>query len=214
MMTETTDIASRLRQETRDLHDAAENHEFQRAFGGGRLPRETYVRYLEQMLHVYTALESAIRDALPKSEVLSAVVGENNFRADDLRADLAYFDSPADATPQVDATGVFVNRVEQVARENPDALLGYHYVLEGSNNGSKFIAKNIRRAYGFQGDTGTRYLDPYGDQQRDMWLEYKTALSNLRLNPKLSDEVVACAREMFQTVSRISSELMEPATQT
>lgn len=41
----------------------------------------------------------------------------------------------------------------------PAAILGYHYVLEGSNNGGRYIARPIRRVLGL-GDEGTSSSTP------------------------------------------------------
>lgn len=200
------DMASRLRAETRGLHDAAERHPFQRAFSQGQLPLESYVDYLGQLFLVRRSLESALRRWLAGVPALRAVVREHQFQEPYLRDDLEYFSVMVDRIQPGVATQTLIDRIESVAPSRPVGLLGYHYVLEGSNNGSKFAAESIRRAYGLK-RRGTRYLDPYGDQQRSYWAQFKADLASAPVAPSDADFVIGCAGEMFAGIARISDEL-------
>ena len=70
MTEETQSVMQRLRESTRDLHDAAEHHDFQRAFAQGSLPKDRYVSYLEQMYLVHKSLEQQLRKAAETSEAV------------------------------------------------------------------------------------------------------------------------------------------------
>ena len=210
MTEQTTGIGDRLKQETAQLHAAAEGHDFQRAFGAGRLARSGYVRYLGQMYLVHRGLEGNIQARRDASAVLSAVVMDRHFRERDLESDLRFLGVDPSTVVPVPATARLTQQFDAVAADQPDTLLGYHYVLEGSNNGNAFIARAIRKAYDFSGADGTRYLDPYGDQQRTLWKQYKEALAGLTLSQPEADAIVDAAGEMFQAIGRIGSELLEP----
>ena len=72
--------------------------------------------------------------------------------------------------------------MDRLASEQPMALLGILYVLEGSTNGSKFIARKVRPAYELPATgEGSAYLDPYGDVQPARWQEFKAAMDALNL---------------------------------
>ncbi len=200
-------IMDRLRVATAKQHDDAENHEFQQAFFAGRLTRDQYVRYLEELHRVYSCLENQIRSASAQRPELTQVVIEENFREGDLVDDLEFFGAKPGSHAPTPSTETFVSHVEVLARTNPIALLGMHYVLEGSNNGSKFISRNIRRAYDLT-DRGVRTLDPYGGDQRQKWLDYKLRMGELDLSPDESDAIVEAAKYMFTALGRVSSDLM------
>jgi len=206
MSTITTGIMDRLREGTRALHDVAEGHEFQRALFAGQLVQSGYIAYLGQMYCVYTALESALVQAAAERAEISQVVKLHNLRAGDLAADLAHFGVDADTVKPGPATAALLAEIDALRRRGPLALLGMHYVLEGSNNGNHFIARNIRKAYRLDG-AGARFLDPYGDLQRPRWMEYKEALGALPLSDEESNALLAAAQAMFQAISRISAEL-------
>lgn len=212
MIQQTGGIGDRLKEETKELHAAAESHEFQRAFGSGKLSREGYANYLSQMYLVHKALEAHIKNLREATPVLSAVIREQNFREADLERDLRFLGiDPASVQP-TQATRELIERFDQAAAENPDALLGYHYVLEGSNNGNTFIARGIRKAYELTDKDGTCYLDPYGDQQRAMWMQYKQAMAGLSLSEAQSDLIVESAKTLFRSIGQLSGELAETAT--
>jgi len=196
----------RLRDGTKALHDAAEGHAFQRTLFAGQLPQASYADYLGQMFCLYAALERALTEAQTARPEIADVVKEHNLREKDLRKDLAHFGVDVDAVEPLPATHALIERIGATARENPIALLGMHYVLEGSNNGNHFIAKNIRKAYDLDG-VGARFLDPYGEAQRPRWAEYKQALGAVALTEAEADAVLAAAQDMFRAIGRISEEL-------
>ena len=80
-------------------------------------------------------------------------------------------------------------------------------VLEGSNNGNRFIARNIQRAYELGPAGGVAFLDPYGETQRPKWQEYKNAMGRLPLSAAEHDAMLAAAQAMFRAIGAISTEL-------
>jgi heme oxygenase len=206
----TAGIMDQLREGTRALHDAAEGHEFQRLMFAGRLPREAYAAYLGQMACAYGALEHALSEARSVEARIAAVVQPHHLRTEDLQEDLEHFAVKTAEIKPNEATQELINRIKAVAQDRPLALLGMHYVLEGSNNGNHFIAKNIRKAYGLT-EAGTRFLDPYGDAQRQRWAEYKQAMSELDLTADECDTMLAAAQDMFRAIGQISEALHRDA---
>jgi heme oxygenase len=209
MLNQAQSLGDRLREATRSLHDAAETHAFQRAFAAGQLPREQYVRYLAELVHMYAALERAIARLKSDVPALADVVRDRHFREGDLHADLKFLGYRHDGRPPLPATRDMIKHVERCAAEQPIMLLGFHYVLEGSNNGSKYIARNVARAYGLAPGRGLAYLDPYGDQQREVWQQYKQDMAGLELTAEQADAVVEAAQRMFQAIASISTQLLE-----
>ncbi len=204
-------IGDRLRKETRDLHDAAEQHAFQRSLFKGTLPREMYIANLGQLYLVHKALEARIRERISDTPALAGVVREYQFQEPYLAEDLAHFGVDIGSIQPVPATSALIEKIERAAETAPVALLGHHYVLEGSNNGSRYIARNVAKAYGLSmGGPGLRYLDPYGEDQPAKWMEFKTDLLAVSLSESEQDIVVSAAREMFSAIAAIGGELLEP----
>lgn len=203
-------ITLRLKEETAEHHAAAERHPFQQSLIRGTVSREAYIDYLGQMLLVHSALEAGLREAAPRIPAIERVVKAFQHQEPYLRADLAFFGiDPASITPSPQ-TEAFISTLGRTARERPLALLGYHYVLEGSNNGSKYIARAVRRLFSLSGRDGTMYLDPYGEEQVPRWAAFKADLESCHLGATDGDTLVRAAAEMFDAIYRISDDLARP----
>ena len=197
-------VMERLRAETADLHSSAEGKDFQRRMVKGELTRDDYARWLGQMLLVHRALEAPLR-ALMGSPAFAAL-REEQLQEPYLLEDLdALGQDPAAMTP-LPATAALVASIERAAAETPLALLGYHYVLEGSNNGNRYIVRQLAPALGLNGH-GQRYLDPYGAEQPAKWAQFKRDMDAVGFAPADADVLVAAAREMFSGIGAISEAL-------
>jgi heme oxygenase len=195
MLNETTTVMDVLKESTRELHTAAERHPVEQALLAGTLPRETYVLYLAQMLCVHRALESHLREHECEAP-FSAVLHEHQYQVPYLVEDLRFFGVDPDSVGASPGTGRLVDEIRETAARHPVALLGYHYVLEGSNNGSRFIARAVRAAYRLDQD-GTRYLDPYGDKQSEYWQSFRQAMVSVDFGENDIGHIVATAKGMF-----------------
>lgn len=205
-----TPFLTRLKTGTQDLHDAAERHPFQKSLASGALSKDDYARFLAQMLVVHRALASALRATAPSNPPISAVWREHYDRQDDLTADLAFLGRSSDGTDTAPATNAFIAMIGTLRTSAPHALLGILYVLEGSTNGGRFIAKGLRRALNLTGTDATRFLDPYGERQRELWAQFKADLEAAGLSPAQQDEAFDAARATFAAISAMSSDLSAP----
>jgi heme oxygenase len=202
----TTPTMQRLRDATRDEHDNAENHPFQQALVKGEIEHERYASWLGQMYLIHSALESALRDATDHQEVLSRVVRDYQYQVPYLLEDLQYLGIDPEGIAPLPATSRFLDQVDAAA-DDPLRLLGLHYVLEGSNNGSRHIARRVAAAYQLAPGPGLRYLDPYGDRQREYWQSFKNDMGAIGFSESDNERLVAAAKQMYRTVAELSSEL-------
>lgn len=206
-----TPIADVLKARTADLHKQAESHAIQRAMVQGRMTREGFVAVQQQMLRIHDALERALT-ALRGSEArFGAVVRDCHFRADLLRRDLAALGAAGGSGPDLPPVREFAQRVAEWAAARSVALLGCLYVLEGSTNGSKYIARAMSRAPGFEGGRGLSALDPHGEAQAARWAEFKSLLNSVALTDAEREDVVRGAELVFLTISRVMDLLPAPA---
>jgi len=202
-------LSGTLRQATAELHRRAERSEFQQAFVAGRLPRAAYGRWLEQMWCVYNALEGHLWRA-PLSERYRELLNEALRRTPELEADLAFFGLARRAGMATAAARAFEDRMAAWAEAASPALLGVLYVLEGSTNGSRFIARGVRQAYALAGTDGTRFLDPYGEAQTERWGAFKRSL-DAAVGADEATAVVAGASATFEAITAVGQELLAEA---
>ncbi|HMU60855.1 MAG TPA: biliverdin-producing heme oxygenase [Gemmatimonadales bacterium] len=197
-----------LRESTASHHRRAEQHEFQRQFVRGELPRALYLSWLGQMVHIHAALEAHLDQLVARRPGLTAVFEDTRRKVAPLQKDLAFLGAAADQ-PLLPAAGAMVAWMNALAMTQPLALLGVFYVLEGSTNGSKFIARKVRPAYGLPADgSGTTYLDPYGDAQPARWQEFKTAMDALPLPADEVEPIVMAAQHTFDAIRELGAELL------
>jgi len=199
------DIMERLKSETASLHQRAESHPGQKALLKGELPRAEYAEQLSQMLSIHRVLERRLRELSETDQRIASVVTEEQYQEPYLLQDLKVLDIDADQIDTMPNTTAMINTIR-----NASALgvLGMHYVLEGSNNGGKYIATAIAKAYGFvPGQPGLRYLDPYGADQRDNWTRFKDAMFACKFSDADSDELLAGARAMFNGLCGVFDDL-------
>jgi len=200
--------SQRLRSETAHLHQLAEQSPFQRDLAKGRLDRAAFARHLGQMRHVHAALEQRLWALRGVLAAVDAVVRDEHRRVGAIDADLAHYGlSPSDSPPLA-ATADLVADIHRLAEDRPLALLGMHYVLEGSMNGARFIAGNLRAAYGLAPGVGDRYMDPYGERQREVWAAFKRDLDACDLNEHQIDDLLDGARRMFNGVRFIGDGML------
>jgi heme oxygenase len=202
-------IMQRLKVETADLHTYAERRPLQGEMLKGSIARSRYGAYLGQLMLVHRTLEATLTEHASRAD-LDCVFKPHQRRHDDLRTDLAFLEVDADAIEPLPATSRLIEQIQTVATDHPVALLGMLYVLEGSTNGSKFIAKGMMRTHNMQPGPGLRYLDPYGDAQMKHWQAFKADMDAMELNEQQADAIVDAAKHMFQAIADISDEVHEP----
>ena len=196
----------RLREGTADLHTKAEGHRFQTALVRGETPTIDYVRWLAQMLAVHETLENALVAERSVRPQWTSVVRDDLLQAPRLRDDLRLLGSDPASVAIVPAAATFRDRIVHMREHDAIALLGVLYVLEGSKNGNRFIARALRRRTA-EDAPGFSYLDPHGEAQRPLWLEFKREMDALGVSPAESDAILGAARETFQAVTHISDDL-------
>ncbi len=147
-------IMSRLKSATAELHRQAEGTSLQKQLITGALPRDLYAKFLGQMYLAHSALEGSIRDVTATHRGFATVVRDYHWRVPQLSEDLGFLGTDLDTITAVGSTDALLTDIRQSAGEQPVALLGMLYVLEGSTNGSKFIARAIRKAYQLQQGPG------------------------------------------------------------
>ncbi len=207
-MTQATDgIMSLLREATSVLHGSTEQQTFQVSLGRGELSREDYIHWLSQMYHLHHTLEAGLKTLIANNTVAASVIDEGQFKVPMLTADLTYFDSAPGKESPLPATAKIQDQLEELAKTSPMALIGQHYVLEGSTNGNSFAAKSIRKAYDIEGDAGASYLDPYGSGQREQWKKFKENMNAATFSQEETDLIVKAGVDMFQNVANIGQAL-------
>jgi len=195
-------VMEQLKVATAELHGIAESHDFQRAFVKGALTREQYGAYLGQLLHVHERVERHLNAlGVRRPELAKVTRADHSSR---LRQDLRHLGFGPEAVAPAAPTTALLAEIDRAAAADPLAALGFHYVLEGSMNGNRFIAMGMMRGMGLTPGPGLSYLDPYGENQRAVWASFKESMNGAGFTQHEIDTLVAAACDMFRGISSIS----------
>jgi heme oxygenase len=124
----------------------------------------------------------------------------------DLERDLGFFEIHRDDIEAGAATDRFTSEIEETQRSNPVALLGALYVLEGSTNGGRFLARTLRKSWDLDGE-GLSYFDPYGEEQPQRWAAFKRDMENAGFDTDQEDSILEMAKTTFLAISQIADEV-------
>ncbi len=200
-------IALQLKESTRSAHNSAEGHEFQKELGSGTLSKPLYTEYVSQLFLTHRALENA----MASQAYMGAVVSPEQLQTEFLTKDLKALGVDPDAVKPVEITSRMLKRIDEVAKQNPIALLGFHYVLLGSKHGGKFIASTLKKSFGFE-DGGCVYFDPYGPEFQKHWQHFVNGINSFDIQEPQVEPLMNAASEMFSFVENLGGDLLQAST--
>jgi heme oxygenase len=193
-----TAISTQLRDATTDAHHAIERRPLQKDIAAGTVAPLTLAQYLAQLQRIHETIESllaSLRTARPDTApLLENDMLHSRRLADDLRA-IRPADNAVDQ-PLADTDRTIAHLHAAVSRHDI-AVIGAHYVLEGSMNGNAFIVRGLRRSPAIVEQIGLSYFEPYGETQRARWQAFKFTLDVLPLTDDERAAIVAAAQQMF-----------------
>jgi heme oxygenase len=206
MGSESSSIMERLRTETSELHSGAESRKLQKEIAGGLVERGKFVSYLGQLYQIHSALEGALRATRESNSAVATMATLDRMRVPDLERDLNFYGVDVGSVESGRETLKFTDRIEAARIENPSALLGALYVLEGSTNGGKFLARVLQKTWGLDGG-GLSYLDPYGNDQRERWTRFKYEMDTIDFDAADREAIVEMAKRTFEAIAAVSDEV-------
>jgi heme oxygenase len=199
-------IMQRLKTETRDLHSLAESRVLQQKIAKGAVDRTRFSAYLGQLYHVHHALESALAESSDREPAIGAIATADRMRVPDLDRDLAFYEMDRDQLEAGEAASGFASQIQETKDSNPVALLGALYVLEGSTNGGRFLARALRQSWNLDGD-GLAYFDPYGDEQPQRWAAFKRDMDGASFAAEQQEAIIEMAKSTFRAIAELSDEV-------
>ncbi|MDO0932949.1 biliverdin-producing heme oxygenase [Streptomyces sp. DG2A-72] len=203
--------AERLRAATRAWHDALETTTFATAMASGTLPLDRYVGQLAAYREALAALEGELSRATSPS--LTHVWSPDLAKLPLLERDLRYFtQSGIDPPPQARVAGrAFAEEIRRTAAADPEALLGFLYVMECSTLGALLLHRYVSEAYRLTVPYGLAY---YGSGDRTRWAGFTTRLNEALTGPDTEARVLAAAERAYHHTASVAQALAPPARAT
>jgi heme oxygenase len=189
-------IMARLKAGTAAQHAVAESKPLEAALIEGSIGQAQYEKYLSQRWLIHRELEAATDRALRTDNRLASLGLPSLYQTKNLEADLAHLQSNLGSIrPLPGAT----NLIQEIQKAAPATLMGIYYVFEGSKNGARYISKSLAKA----GQTALRYLDPHGEEQRPLWMKFRSDMDAISWTPTEQDQMVKAAQATFDAISSL-----------
>ena len=121
-------FSKEIKEGTKKSHSAAENTSFVKSFLRGVVSKDSYKVLVADLYFVYRTMEEEVRKLKDHP-----VVGKINLpelpRKESLKEDLSYYYGPSWETEikQSEACVKYVNRIREIAKDDPNLLVGHHY---------------------------------------------------------------------------------------
>lgn len=204
-------LSTMLREQTADLHRAAEQRPFMMAFFQGRLPHDAYFDWLGRQRHIYATLEREL-EAIPDGVAGHGVVPPLLHRTARIEADLDHLTDRRwrerdDLTP---ATAAYVDRIERSA-SFPPGLVAHAWLRYLGNVGGRDVLRRLVTALIGAGPDGrglafTDYTG-VGEQVGPFFSDFHARLDALPLDGDDKACVVEEGRAGFELNIALTDEL-------
>lgn len=195
-----------LREQTKELHLAAEQTEFMKQMFIGGLPLSKYLEYLMSLEKIYSVLEYEIRDSIDSDIILSV------FDTRLERSALISKDIKAIARKHVlkrSTIDIINEYVKYIKSSNEVELLAHHYIRYlGDLSGGQMISKLLQRSYSFSDNQTLFYkFDLDAKQYRE---EYKTRLNDIVVSDESANIFINAVNNIYKITIRLLDSIMAP----
>ena len=146
---------------TKKSHSAAENTSFVASFLRGVVSKESYKKLVSDLYFVYSAMEEEV-EKLKDHPIIGQLQLSDLNRVNALEQDLRFFYGPiwrSLITPS-EACNQYVNRIREVAKNEPELLVGHHYTRYlGDLSGGQILKGIAEKALALGDGQGLKFYD-------------------------------------------------------
>ncbi|MEU6354335.1 biliverdin-producing heme oxygenase, partial [Streptomyces sp. NPDC047072] len=195
-----------IRTASHEQHVEAETSTFMSDLLGGRLGRDAYARYTEQLWFVYEALETGT-ERLAADPVTGPFIRPELFRRAALERDLEHLRGAdwREGLSALPATQAYADRVRACAEKWPAGYIAHHYTRYlGDLSGGQIIRDRAERTWGFErkGDGVRFYVFEEIANPAAFKRGYRELLDGVRADDLEKQRVVAeCKRAFAQNTA-------------
>ena len=193
-------FAKELKEGTKKSHSAAENTAFVKSFLRGVISKESYRTLVSDLYFVYSALEEDFR-IFKNDPVLGALYLPELERVTALETDLRYYYGPIwrSIVEPSEACQRYVNRIHEVAKTEPELLIGHHYTRYlGDLSGGQILKGIAQKALNLK-DEGLSFYE-FGkiDDAKIYKTKYRSILDELPLTESQQNAIITEANYAFR----------------
>lgn len=194
-MTNKESLQNMLKIRTARVHRAAEASLFFARLREGCLPLVSFSTYLRCLAIIHASLERNLHDSLdPRIKTLTAL---DLVRLPLLLKDaevLALHENPT-IHPAISAALRLASKM--MINRDPVSLIGYSYVLEGSQNGGQLLRAMAIKSFGDSFDA-ISYFGKSSSETKEKWQRFVSCMDSLTLSDVERETVAVAALSFFE----------------
>ena len=201
MIMSVDNFAIQLKEGTKKSHSAAENTTFVKSFLRGVVNKESYRALVNDLYFVYCALEEEVSKLKDHPVVGNLQLSDLN-RRDALEMDLRYYYGPIwrSLIKPSEACERYVNRIREVAKNEPELLVGHHYTRYlGDLSGGQILKGIAQKALELGDGQGLKFYDfEKIDDTKAYKAGYRGILNDLPIDQHQADAIIVEANYAFR----------------
>ena len=194
-------FAKQLKEGTKKSHSAAENTTFVKSFLRGVVNKESYRALVNDLYFVYCALEEEV-GKLKDHPVIGNLQLPDLERRDSLEMDLRYYYGPIwrSLIKPSEACERYVNRIREVAKNEPELLVGHHYTRYlGDLSGGQILKGIAEKALELGNGQGLKFYDFEKIEDTKAYKAgYRGILNDLSIDQHQADAIIVEANYAFR----------------
>ena len=193
-------FAKELKEGTKKSHSAAENTAFVKSFLRGVISKESYRTLVSDLYFVYVALEEEFR-IFKNDPVLGKLYLPELERVTALERDLRYYFGPIwrSIVKPSEECQRYVNRIHEVAKTEPELLIGHHYTRYlGDLSGGQILKGIAEKALNLKGEGLYFYEFDKIDNSKIYKEKYRSILDTLPLTDSQQNAIITEANYAFR----------------
>ena len=194
-------FAIQLKEGTKKSHSAAENTTFVKSFLRGVVNKESYRALVNDLYFVYCALEEEVSN-LKDHPVVGNLQLSDLERKDALEMDLRYYYGPIwrSLIKPSEACERYVNRIREVAKNEPELLVGHHYTRYlGDLSGGQILKGIAQKALELGDGQGLKFYDFEKIEDTKAYKAgYRGILNDLPIDQHQADAIIVEANYAFR----------------
>ena len=196
-----SDFSAQIKEGTKKSHSAAENTTFVASFLRGVVNKESYKKLVSDLYFVYSAMEEEVEN-LKDHPIIGRIQLSDLNRVDALEQDLRFYYGPiwrSLVTPS-EACNQYVNRIREVAKNEPELLVGHHYTRYlGDLSGGQILKGIAQKAMELGDGQGLSFYEFENIPDAKAYKAcYKGILNHLDLDQKQVDAIIEEANYAFK----------------
>jgi heme oxygenase (biliverdin-producing, ferredoxin) len=203
-------LALMLREGTKKSHTMAENVGFVKCFLKGVVEKQSYRRLVTDLYFVYSAMEEEL-ERLKQHPIISQIYFPELNRKESLEQDLYYYYG-ANWREEIkisQAGQMYVDRIHEIAKSQPELLVGHSYTRYlGDLSGGQILKKIAQRAMNLSEGEGTAFYEfPTISDEKAFKDKYRQAMNDLPIDMATAERIVDEANDAFGMNMKLFQEL-------